>query len=101
MLLIVGQRKLLANGRGRWLALLASLVLSAALLYAQNSEHAHGTQTPLRAANPPPTPAVQGSPPAAAPYVATPAEVDKLAANAPAATPMPFELPGYNPYYGY
>jgi hypothetical protein len=93
MLLIVGAEKLLANGRGRWLALLASLVLSAALFYAQSSEHAHGTQPPLRAANPPSSPTVQGSPPAAAPYVATPAEVDKLAANAPAATPMPFELP--------
>ena len=93
MLLIVGERKLLANGRGRWLALLASMVFSAALLYAQGSEHAHGSQPPLRAANPPPTPTVQASPPAAAPYVASPAEVDKLAANAPAATPMPFELP--------
>jgi len=93
MLLIVGERKLLANGRGRWLALLASMVLSAALLYAQGSEHAHGSQPPPRAANPPPTPTVQASPPAAAPYVASPAEVDKLAANAPAATPMPFELP--------
>jgi len=93
MLLIVGERKLLANGRGRWLALLASMVLSAALLYAQGSEHAHGTQPAPRAANPPPTPTVQASPPAAAPYVASPAEVDKLAANAPAATPMPFELP--------
>lgn len=93
MLLIVGERKLLANGRGRWLALLASMLLSAALLYAQGSEHAHGSQPPLRTANPPPTSIVQASPPAAAPYVASPAEVHKLAANAPAATPMPFELP--------
>src|ERR1700730_18916513 len=98
MLLIVGQRKLLANDWGRWLALLASMVLSAAVLYAQGSEHAQGAQPPLRAANPPPTPTVQTSPPAAAPYVASPAEGDKLAANAPAAPPMPFSFaPGVAP----
>ena len=93
MLLLVGERKLLANGRGRWLAVLASVVLSAAVLYAQGSHHAEGTSPPLRAANPPPTPTVQAFLPAAAPHVASPAEVEKLAGNAPAATPMPFELP--------
>jgi hypothetical protein len=93
MLLIVGERKWSANGRGRWLALVVSMVISAAVLYAQGSEHGQGNQASLRAENPPPAPTLQASPPAAAPYVASPAEVDKLAANAPAVTPLPFELP--------
>ena len=65
----------------------ASIVISAAMLYAQNAEHENGNEPPRRAVNPPPTPTVQGSPPAAAPNVATPAEADMLAANAPVATP--------------
>lgn len=36
----------LANGRGRWLAIAASLVVSAAILYAQGAEHTCCRETP-------------------------------------------------------
>jgi hypothetical protein len=79
-------RNLLANSRGRWLALAASLVVSAAMIYAQGTKPACCVQTPAVA--PTVTPAHPGSAPASAPQIASPAEAQSLAAlaaNAPAA----------------
>ncbi|MGE2835822.1 glycoside hydrolase [Mycobacterium sp. SMC-4] len=80
--------KLLANGRGRWLAVAVSLVASAGMVYAQT-------------AVPPPTPeqstASSAAPPAAAPSVAAPptaTEAELLAASAPVdARVFDFALP--------
>jgi hypothetical protein len=85
--LLVG-RNLLANGRGRWLALAASLAISAAMIHAQGTEPACCAEP---AAVAPPGPA---SAPAGAPNVAVPAEAELLAASAPvAARALPFDLP--------
>lgn len=72
-------KNLLANGRGRWLALVASLVLSAGMVYAQ------GTKPPCCAEAPNSTTAAPAPPPAAALHTASPAEAEALAALA--ATP--------------
>lgn len=72
-------KDVLANGRGRWLAIAASLVLSAAMLYAQSTEHRCCVKTPAVASAGP------VSAPASAPPIASPAEADSLAANAPVA----------------
>jgi hypothetical protein len=85
--LVVG-RNLLANGRGRWLALAASLAISAAMIHAQGTEPACCAEP---AAVGPSGPA---SAPAGAPNVAVPAEAELLAASAPvAARALPFDLP--------
>lgn len=68
---------LLAKGRGRWLALAASLVVSAGMFYAQGSES--------RCCDASPAAASQGAAPNASPTVASPTEADLLAASAPAA----------------
>jgi hypothetical protein len=82
------RRNLLANGRGRWLAIAASIAVSAAMLYAQ------GTEPPRLVEVPAATPAAQAPVPPNAPKVATPAEAELLAASAPvAARELPFELP--------
>lgn len=93
----------LAVGRSRWLALAASLVVSAALIYAQGTgpPHAEGTKPPCCAEIPSAPPSVaaaapQAQPAGPAPQTATQAEVDALAANAPAAAPgqqLQFPLP--------
>jgi hypothetical protein len=97
-LLVVGKR-VLAIGRSRWLALAASLAVSAAIIYAQAATppHAESAKPPCcvdnpaaGAASPAPAPPsmLAGAPSAAAgpaPQIATPAEVEKLAAGAPAA----------------
>ncbi len=97
-LLVVG-KSVLAIGRSRWLALAASLVVSAAIIYAQGAKplHAASVKPPCCVDNSatgstPPAPAppsmVAAAPPAVAgpaPQIATPAEVEKLAAGAPAA----------------
>ncbi|ULE31501.1 glycoside hydrolase [Mycobacterium sp. IDR2000157661] len=74
------------NGRGRVLALVGSIVISAALFYAQTAEppaEAPSADAPAQQAMPP------GPPPPGAP---PPAEL--LAASAPVANPaLPFELP--------
>jgi hypothetical protein len=75
--LFVG-RDVLANGRGRWLAIAASLVASAAMLYAQGGTKAQCCTETLAVA-----PTSQGSVPASAPHIASPAEPGSLAANAP------------------
>jgi hypothetical protein len=76
--LVVG-RNLLANGRGRWLALAASVVLAGAMFYAQGTEP---RRSPEAAALAPTT--EQAAPPSAA-KVATPTEAELLAASAPVA----------------
>ncbi len=91
--LFVG-KKVLARGRGRWLALAASLVVSAAMVYAQGTEPRCCVQTP--AVTPTATPTAPGSAaPASTPNIASPAEAESLAAlaaNAPAAA-QPFQFP--------
>ena len=67
----------LANGRGRWLAIAVSLVVSAAMLHAQGAEPARSAETPAE------TPASQAPAPAAAPDKASPTEAELLAASAP------------------
>jgi hypothetical protein len=99
----VGKR-VLAIGRSRWLALAASLVVSAAIIYAQGTKplHAEGAKPSCCAETPAaPAPGPAGAPqppgPAAptagpAPQIASPAEVEKLAAGAPAAAQQ-FQIP--------
>ncbi len=72
-------RNVLANGRSRWLAIVAALVVSGVMLYAQSTEPSCCVNTPAV------TPTGPGSVPPAAPHVASPAEVDLLTANAPVA----------------
>jgi hypothetical protein len=85
--LFVG-KGVLANGRGRWLAVAATVVVSGAMLYAQS------TEAPRRVEVPTGTPTVQGSAPAGAPFTASPAQADLLAASAPVAAPnFQFALP--------
>ncbi|MCV7381662.1 glycoside hydrolase [Mycobacterium alsense] len=91
----------LAIGRSRWLALAASLVVSAGLIYAQGTRppHAEGTKPPCCAETPAaPAPVAAGvpqtPPPGPAPQTASPEEVDALAANAPNAAPaQQFQFP--------
>jgi len=78
---------LFANGRGRLLAVAASIVLSAGMIYAQASEHTCCGET--RAA----TPAGQGSAPPSAPFVASAAQAESLAASAPSAQDFQLALP--------
>ncbi|MGO8850106.1 glycoside hydrolase [Mycobacterium sp.] len=89
LLVVVSEKS--ADGRGRWLALAATVVVSAAMLYAQANEHPRRAPSPA-ASSPAPTSA---SPtPAGAAHTATPAEVGSLAANAPvAAQQFQFALP--------
>jgi hypothetical protein len=89
------RRDLLANGRGRWLAFAASVIVAGGMFYAQGSQHAQGSQLSCCAAIPAAAPASPAPAPPGAPRVATPAEAELLAASAPApaATAMPFELP--------
>ena len=70
-------RNVLANGRGRWLAIAVSLVVSAAMLHAQGAERAHSAEKPAE------TPVSQSATPAAAPEKARPTEAELLAASAP------------------
>jgi hypothetical protein len=95
----------LANGRGRWLAIAASLAVSAGMVYAQATEprccagaHVETPAPPPASPGPPaaaaPAAPQAGVPAADAPHVASPAEVDSLAANAPAAAPaQQFQFP--------
>nr|WP_244168181.1 glycoside hydrolase [Mycobacterium paraffinicum] len=91
-LLVVGVN-VLANGRSRWLVIVASFALSAGMVYAQ------GAKPRCCAAIPPPAPpasaAVAASPdaaPANTPHTATPAEVEMLTANAPPAAGQQFQV---------
>jgi len=90
--LFVGKNAL-ARGRGRWLALAASLVVSAAMVYAQGTKPPCCIRTP--AMTPTATPTSAASAPSGTPRVASPAEAEALAAlaaNAPAAA-QPFQFP--------
>ncbi|MGZ5396179.1 MAG: glycoside hydrolase [Mycobacterium sp.] len=81
-------RNSLANGRGRWMAVVVSLVVSGAMLYAQNADTPRSAQPAAVA------PSSPESAPPAAPRVPIPAEAELLAASAPAAArELPFELP--------
>ena len=96
--LFVG-KNVLARGGGRWLALAASLVVSAAMVYAQGTKTPCCIQTPAitPAMTPTSTPTSAASAPSGTPRVASPAEAESLAAlgaNAPAAAqPFLFPLP--------
>jgi hypothetical protein len=81
-------RKVFANGRGRWLAVAATVVVSAAMLYAQS------TEAPRRVEIPAASPTAQVPAPAGTPFTASPAQADLLAASAPVAAPnFQFALP--------
>jgi len=82
--------KVLANGRGRWLAIVASLLLSAGMVYAQITAPPSRVQT-IPAAVPAPAPANAASVPTTTPRTASPAEIESLTANAPAAA-QPFHV---------
>lgn len=72
----------LAKGRGRWLALAASVVVSAAMIYAQGTERRPAGMTPV--ASPSATAATdQPAAPGGTGRTASPAEAQSLAANAP------------------
>jgi hypothetical protein len=88
-------RDVLANGRGRWLAMAALLVVSAAMLYAQATEHPCCVKTSAVAVTTPAAkPTGPKSVPAGAPQIASRAEADLLTANAPvAAQQFQFALP--------
>jgi hypothetical protein len=78
-------RNLLANGRGRWLALAASVAVAVAIFQAQGAERP-------RAETPAAAPTAQVSAPAAGP--AAPPAAELMAASAPVATPgLEFALP--------
>ena len=97
--LLFVRKGVLAIGRSRWVALAASLVVSAAIIYAQGTKpiYAQSTKPPCCADSPAPAappsvpiaaaaPGPTAAPPAGpAPQIASPAEVEKLAAGAPAA----------------
>jgi hypothetical protein len=73
--------KVVANGRGRWLAVLASLVVSAGMIYAQ-SPKAQSTKPPCCAKTPAATATSSAPAPASGPRLASPAEAESLAALA-------------------
>ncbi|OBH43880.1 glycoside hydrolase [Mycobacterium mantenii] len=82
--LLVVSAKVFAKGRGRWLAIAASLIVSAAMIHAQGTKTRCCVEAP--AASPTTTSsAVAARPPASAPRTATPAEVEALTALAPPA----------------
>ena len=99
MLHVSGSRA--TNGRGRWLAFGATLVVSAAMLYAQSTETRCCDRKPVAAApSASPVAHQQPAPPAQPPpqtpplRVASPAEMKSLTADAPtAAQSFLFSLP--------
>lgn len=94
-MLFVGS-KLLANGRGRVFALAASVVLAAAMVYAQNTSAPCCDETAAVA------PTSPGSAPAGASDIASPAKAELMAASTPsAAWDFQFALPaGITPEQG-
>lgn len=82
-------KSVLAKGYGRWLAVAASLVVSAALFYAQADK-----PPPCCAEAPVASPTGQSSVPTSPLIVASPKEAELLAASAPVAAPnFQFALP--------
>jgi len=89
-------RNLLANGRGRWLAFAAALVVSGGMVYAQGAEPRCCVETPAAMPKSPDSTTKSPEPtPAGGPHIATPEEVNALAAQAPApaAAGQPFRFP--------
>ncbi|BAX92570.1 glycoside hydrolase [Mycobacterium shigaense] len=85
-------KDVLAKARGRWLAIPASLVVSAAMIYAQRTEQPGYVEPP--AATPAVAPAIPPFVPPRPPHVATPEEAESLAAIAPSpGQPFQFALP--------
>jgi hypothetical protein len=81
-------KQLLANGRGRWLALAASVVVAGGMFYAQSTDRSCCAE---KAAVPSSS---QAPAPPAAPAPPVPGEAELLAASAPvAARDFDFELP--------
>jgi hypothetical protein len=81
-------RNLLANGRGRWLAVVVSLVVSGAMLYAQSAPEPPSEDLAAVAPS-----SEEAAPPPSTP-ITIPAEAELLAASAPAAArELPFALP--------
>ena len=79
----------MANGRGRWLAVVVSLVVSGGMLYAQSADKQPPGERAATAA-----PSSVEAPPPGAPPIPVPAEAELLAASAPAAArDISFELP--------
>lgn len=90
-------RKALAIGRDRWLALAASLVISAGAIYAQGTKPRCCDETPAAAptATAAPSPKDPAAAPPGAPHVASQAEAEQLAALAASAptTAQQFQFP--------
>lgn len=88
--LMVGTDRARKSG-GRWLAISASLIVSAGIVYAQSAQHPSPVQSPAAA------PTSVQSPPPNAPRTASPEEAQSLAALAPtaptAAQDFQFALP--------
>jgi hypothetical protein len=83
------RKNLVANGRGRWLALGASVVLAGGMFYAQSAEPRHSPATAAVA----PTTQV-AAPPSSAAKVSAATEAELLAASAPVAgQDFQFSLP--------
>jgi hypothetical protein len=79
---------MLANGRGRWLAIAASVAVSAAMLYAQHAQAPHSGQNAAGAA------VTTQSPLVSAPATPVPAAAELMAASAPvAASDVELALP--------
>jgi hypothetical protein len=86
------RRDVLAKGRDRWLAIPASLIVSAAMIYAQSTEHPTRVETPAASlSTPAAAPSIAPFVPPSPPHIASPAEAESLAANAPAAG-QPFQV---------
>ncbi|MCH9700886.1 MAG: glycoside hydrolase [Actinomycetia bacterium] len=80
-------RNMLANGRGRWLAVAVSLVVSAAMLHAQSAESPHAAGNAAESA----ADQRSGPPQAGAPDMPTPTQAELLAASIPV-DPQVFDL---------
>lgn len=89
--LLVVVAKVFAKGSGRWLAIAASLVVSAAMIHAQGTKPRCCVETPAAT----PTTSTAATPPPGAPRTASPAELEALTALAPPAPSagQQFQLP--------
>lgn len=76
--------RVFAKGAGRWLAVAASLVVSAAMIHAQGTKPRCCGETPAAAPSPTTSAAVSAAPPSP-PHTASPAEIEALTALAPPA----------------
>ncbi len=74
-------KNVVANGRGRWLAIVASFALAAGMVYAQDTKPRCCAPNAAAAA----APTTAAAAPTSAPHTASPAEAELLVASAPAA----------------